>query len=78
MEKFGCDFTNTFRVLSLVSKANFFTPQDEDVISKIVASMIPQQGMLRNCKSEFAGQPKLMEIIKTKPEILKLYGIDPD
>lgn len=34
--------------------------------------------MLKNCKSEYAGQPKLMEIIKTKPEILRLYGIDPD
>lgn len=78
MEKYGCDFTNTFRILSTVSKSPEISPKDQEVLKKIVSNMMPKSEMLKNAKSEYANQPNLIDILKTKPEILRLYGIDPD
>lgn len=63
LEKYGCDFTNTFRVLSKVSKAKAMTPSDEQVLDGIVSYMVPKQGMLKTVKSQWAQQPKLLEIL---------------
>ena len=78
LQKYGLDFTNTFRVLSQVTKSKEMTAQDFNVLDQIVGNMIPKTGMLKSCKSQYASQPKILEILKIKPEILRLYGIDPD
>jgi hypothetical protein len=77
LEKYGCDFTNTFRVLSRVSKAPAMRVCDEEVLDLIVSYMVPKQGMIKNCRSQWDSEPKIAQIMKINPELLRHFGLDP-
>jgi hypothetical protein len=54
------------------------TPDDEALLDFIVSFMIPKRGMLKSCRSQWDSQPKLLEILRIKPELLHHFGIDPE
>ena len=40
--------------------------------------MMPRKAMLANCKSKYEGNARFLMILQKQPELLRLYGVDPD
>ena len=78
MAKYGCDLTNTFRYLSKISKQISVSTEYKSVIEKIANHMMPRKAMLANCKSKWEGNARFMMVLQKQPELLRLYGVDPD
>jgi len=78
LDKTGADFTNTFRCLSGVTKSAELTEQDEAVLAKLVSYCAPKEFLISKAKSPYEGNAQLMAIMKSRPEILRFYGHDPD
>eukprot|EP00354_Favella_ehrenbergii_P001634 CAMPEP_0170459548 /NCGR_PEP_ID=MMETSP0123-20130129/6196_1 /TAXON_ID=182087 /ORGANISM="Favella ehrenbergii, Strain Fehren 1" /LENGTH=125 /DNA_ID=CAMNT_0010724163 /DNA_START=1383 /DNA_END=1760 /DNA_ORIENTATION=+ len=78
LDKTGSDFTNTFRCLSGVTKSAEITEQDEAVLAKLVSYCAPKEFFISKAKNPYEGNARLMAIMKSRPEILRFYGHDPD
>ena len=74
MESTGSDFTNTFRVLSEVKT----TGLNDDIVNKISELSAPKEFFIKKLKHPHAENPKMVYLLEHKPEVLKLYGMDPD
>ena len=38
----------------------------------------PKEGLIANKRSRFSNEENLRKILETQPEMLKLFGLDPD
>lgn len=74
MEETGADFTNTFRALSEVESQG----DNESAIQKLVGLSAPKDFFIKKVRHPHADNPKMTRILAEQPEILKLYGMDPD
>ena len=74
MEVCGSDFTNTFRALSSISKSAELTPTDLQTIEKIASFSAPLEGLLKQIKAPFEDNPKVIQILKVNPDLLRMFG----
>ena len=73
MRQSGCDFTNTFRVLSQTN-----TIPDSDLLENIMKQAAPKEKMLKNVQNKYGDDPRLKRVLEEQPESLKLFGLDVD
>lgn len=73
LEKTGGDFTNTFRTLSEITKEG-----KEDIAQKLVKFSGPKSFFEKKYKHPYSDDENMKTILRKQPEILRLYGIDPD
>ena len=78
MEKTGSDFTNTFRDLAGITKSPDMTSTDEATLQKLLSHCAPKDELIAKVKSQYEDQPRLMQILEMQPQVLRLYGMDPD
>jgi len=73
MELTSSDMTNTFRDLALVNKLD-----NEVFISRLLDHAATKDIALNRCTSKWDGNDQVLMILKTRPQMLALYGLDPD
>jgi serine/tyrosine/threonine adenylyltransferase len=81
LEETSADFTNTFRILSQISRDLKDTEGDHRVIDIIVNKFCaPVEHIISNKRPKYspAGLMKIKHILETQPEVLALFGLDPE
>lgn len=78
MEQTGADFTNTFRDLAGVTKSQEMTAKDEQILAKLVTNCAPKEEAMSKCKIPYEDQPQVKMLLEKAPQMLRLYGHDPD
>lgn len=76
----GSDFTNTFRILSEISKDINFTDKDNQILEELVSYSAPKIALRKRTKAKYppATLNKLKIILENEPDTLKLFGLNPD
>lgn len=77
MEATGSDFTDTFRTLGKVSTSEDNSKQILDKLVQICApaKLLDKKGESKYSPAELA---KLEMILKQQPQMLRMFGMDPD
>lgn len=75
MEKTGNDFTNTFRLLSSITKDD---NTNKHVIDKLIEQAAPKDFFVNKYRHQYSDNPKVRAILANNPDVLRYYGVDPD
>jgi len=73
MEMTSSDMTNTFRDLALVNSMD-----NEAFITRLVGHAATKEIALNRLRSKWEGNDQVLTILKTRPQMLEQYGLNPD
>jgi len=72
MEMTSNDMTNTFRDLALVNSMD-----NEAFITRLVGHAATKEIALNRLRSKWEGNDQVLTILKTRPQMLEQYGLNP-
>eukprot|EP00347_Sterkiella_histriomuscorum_P006137 403353926 len=80
MEQTMGDFTNTFRILALVSREIELKETDQKAIELLVKHSAPVEHVIALNKPKYsaAALEKIKSILETNPNVLHMFGLDPE
>lgn len=74
MAKTANDFTNTFRILSDVTKSG----DNTDVVKKLLEQSAPKDYWVSKARSKYMDNPRIEQALKVNPGMLEYFGLDPE
>jgi uncharacterized protein YdiU (UPF0061 family) len=80
LKETSTDFTNTFRALMKVSRSPDFTAVDQQALDELVKNTAPIEHLKASKKPKYSpvALAKIKQLLETNPDILPMFGIDPD